>query len=103
MNQSTSKEYTFEGQKFLVTKPEHCEMEAIHQSSGLKVTISVMEIGLYSARITGKIRNNEVQQTTGGDTPEAALQQAAKEIHRRLALPDMKELCQELDAFHDSL
>ena len=89
-----SSEYIYNGEKFIVTKPDACQMRV--SAKGLTATISIN---------TSTRRYRESLQGWGTDQPtlDRALNSACRRILKNSRRPSPKELCSDMDKFYKSL
>ena len=90
----TTQEYKYQGEEFVVTKPETCAMEVSR--------------GDYKAVISIHSATNEFRESLDGwgsnhSTPQQALDAACKRILAKEARPTNEQLCSEMDVFYESL
>ena len=86
--------YKYQGEEFVITKPEACSM---------KVTK-----GRYTAVITIHAATNRFRESLDGwgtdlDSLEGALDRACQRILDKEARPRKEELCSEMERFYKSL
>ena len=90
----TTQKYKYQGEEFIITKPETCAMEVSR--------------GDYKAVINIHTATNQFRESLDGwgndhSTLQQALDAACKRILEKAARPMKEELCSEMDAFYESL
>ena len=92
-------EYMFEGEKFVVSKPDDCEMKVT--KDGVEATILGNEdAGGYNATV----RHGRGTTSSGASDAKGALDAACRIILKTLdPKPTKQELCDGLDALYDKI
>ena len=90
----TTQIYKYQGEEFVVTKPEACSMEVSRDN--------------YKAVISIHTATNQFRESLDGwgiDHPslQRALDAACRRILDKAARPSKEQLCSEMDAFYESL
>ena len=90
----TTQIYKYQGEEFVVTKPEACSMEVSRDN--------------YKAVISKHTATNQFREPLDGwgiDHPSLhrALDAACRRILDKAARPSEEQLCSEMDAFYESL
>ena len=89
-----STEYVYNGEKFILTKPDACQM--LVSAKGLTAIISIhTKTRQYRAALNGWGYNQP--------TLDKALNSACQIILKNAASPSAKELCSGMDEFYQSL
>ena len=94
-----TREYVYQGEKFVVSKPDDCEMKVA--KDGVEATISTNEtVGGYAATV----QHGNVTTSTGANDAAGALDGACRIILETLdPKPTKKELCDGLDGLYDKI
>ena len=90
----TTQKYKYQGEEFVITKPETCAMKVSR--------------GKYTAIISIHSATNQFRESLdgwGNDHPslQRALDAACRRILEKLARPTKEQLCTEMDEFYSSL
>lgn len=88
------KEHVYQGEKFVVTKPDACKMDV--SGKGLTATITI-----HTA--TNQYRESLDGWGSDHSTLHDALNSACRRILNKAGRPSAKELCTGMDEFYGSL
>ena len=90
----TTQKYKYQGEEFVVTKPDTCAMEV--SRGGYKAVISI-----HSA--TNQFRESLDGWGSDHSTLQQALDAACRRILDKATRPMKEQLCSEMDVFYESL
>ena len=93
-NDMITQEYKYEGEEFVITKPEACAMNVSR--------------GEYTATISIHSATNQFRESLDGwgsdhSSLQLALDAACRRILQKSAKPTKEQLCSEMDEFYSSL
>ena len=89
-----SKEYTYQGETFAVSKPNNCTMTV--SAKGLTAKLSIHPVTKQYFVELGGFRMRK-------DSLQAALDIACKQLLADSTRPSAKELCADMDGFYEAL
>ena len=90
----TTQKYKYQGEEFIITKPEACAMKV---SSGEYTAI----VSIHSA--TNQFRESLDGWGSDHSSLQQALDAACRRILEKSARPTKEQLCSEIDEFYSSL